>query len=79
MQAPQPRMLRIPATQDPKPFYVRDQLVKLFGCSHGELGRLMCRKMLPMPIRHEEVILWHVDEVQSAYARVAETLSRWQR
>lgn len=64
----------IPATM-----YTRENLTALFKCSHGELGRLLARKMLPLPIRHEGQILWHNDEVQNAQATVMRTLERWKQ
>jgi hypothetical protein len=57
--------------------FTRENLTVLFKCSHGELGRLLSRKMAPLPVRIDGQILWHVDEVQNASAQVLRTLERW--
>ena len=57
--------------------YTRENLTALFKCSHGELGRLLARKMAPLPVRIAGQILWHIDEVQNATASVQRTLERW--
>jgi hypothetical protein len=57
--------------------YTRENLTVLFKCSHGELGRLLSRKMAPLPVRIDGAILWHIDEVQNATATVQRTLERW--
>jgi len=57
--------------------YTRENLTVLFKCSHGELGRLLARKMAPLPIRHDGQILWFIDEVQNSMAQVQRTLERW--
>lgn len=57
--------------------YTRENLTLLFKCSHGELGRLLARKLAPLPIRYDGQILWYVDEVQQATASVMRTLERW--
>jgi hypothetical protein len=57
--------------------YTRENLTVLFKCSHGELGRLLARKMAPLPIRIDGQILWHNDEVQNAQAQITRTLERW--
>jgi hypothetical protein len=67
-----PKTLVIAATM-----YTRENLTVLFKCSHGELGRLLSRKMAPLPVRIDGQILWHVDEVQNASAQVLRTLERW--
>lgn len=59
--------------------YTRENLTVLFKCSHGELGRLLARKMAPLPVRIDGVILWHNDEVQNATAQVQRTLERWKQ
>jgi hypothetical protein len=61
----------------PPPMYTRENLTVLFKCSHGELGRLLARKMAPLPIRFDGQILWFIDEVQNAQAQVIRTLERW--
>ena len=60
-------------------FFTREQLTALYHCSHGELGRLLVRKMAPLPIRPEGVILWFVDEALNAAAQVTRTLERWRK
>ena len=57
--------------------YTRENLTVLFKCSHGELGRLLARKMAPLPVRVDGTILWYIDEVQNAQAQVMRTLERW--
>ena len=57
--------------------YTRENLTVLFKCSHGELGRLLARKMAPLPVRIDGAILWYIDEVQNAQAQVMRTLERW--
>lgn len=59
--------------------YTRENLTVLFKCSHGELGRLLARKMAPLPIRLDGQILWYIDEVQNATAQVVRTLERWKQ
>jgi len=59
--------------------YTRENLTVLFKCSHGELGRLLSRKMAPLPVRIDGQILWHIDEVQNATATVQRTLERWKQ
>jgi len=67
---------KIPAPAAPS-MYTRENLTTLFKCSHGELGRLLSRKMAPLPVRIDGQILWHIDEVQNATATVQRTLERW--
>lgn len=57
--------------------YTRENLTVLFKCSHGELGRLLARRMAPLPVRLDGVILWYADEVRDAQATVVRTLERW--
>jgi hypothetical protein len=57
--------------------YTRENLTVLFKCSHGELGRLLSRRMAPLPVRIDGQILWHRDEVNNATATVQRTLERW--
>jgi hypothetical protein len=59
--------------------YTRENLTVLFKCSHGELGRLLARKMAPLPVRIDGQILWWVDEVKNATATVQRTLERWKQ
>jgi hypothetical protein len=78
----QPQILVRPRDET-KPFgtppamYTRENLTVLFKCSHGELGRLLARKMAPLPVRIDGQILWYIDEVQNATAQVQRTLERW--
>jgi hypothetical protein len=55
----------------------REQMTKLYGCSHGELGRLLCRKQAPLPVRIEGTILFYTDEALNMHAQVSRTLDRW--
>jgi hypothetical protein len=57
--------------------FTRENLTALFKCSHGELGRLLARKMAPLPVRIDGTILWYADEVASASSTVLRTLERW--
>ena len=59
--------------------YARENLTQLYRCSHGELGRLLSRKMAPLPVRIDGQILWWIDEVQNATATVQRTLERWKK
>ncbi len=59
--------------------YTRDQLVKLYACGHGELGRLLARKLAPLPVRIEGLIVWFADEVEEAAESVRHTLARWRQ
>jgi hypothetical protein len=63
----------------PDAMYTRENLTVLFKCSHGELGRLLSRKMAPLPVRIDGQILWYIDEVQNATATVQRTLERWKQ
>jgi hypothetical protein len=63
----------------PPSMYTRENLTVLFKCSHGELGRLLARKMAPLPVRIDGQILWYIDEVQNATAQVQRTLERWKK
>ena len=65
------------ARHTPPAMYTRENLTALFKCSHGELGRLLSRKMAPLPVRIDGCILWHIDEIQNATATVQRTLERW--
>jgi hypothetical protein len=78
-----------PGTPTPRPIplplggnalmYTRENLTQLYRCGHGELGRLLARRMVPLPIRLEGQILWFVDEALAAQAQVIRTLERWRR
>ena len=67
------------ALAPPAAMYTRENLTALFQCSHGELGRMLARKMAPLPVRIDGAILWHVDEVKAAQAAVMRTLERWRQ
>lgn len=60
-------------------FFTREELTIVYHCSHGELGRLLARRMAPLPIRVEGQIIWHVDECMREQAQVMRTLERWRR
>jgi hypothetical protein len=74
--APAPRNVNLPLGGHAA-MYTRENLTVLFKCSHGELGRLLARKMAPLPVRIDGCILWYIDEVQNAQAQVMRTLERW--
>lgn len=75
---PAPRKVLLPSGAGVE-VYTREQLTILYHCSHGELGRLLVRKMAPLPIRVDGVILWFVDEALQLQAQVARTLERWRK
>lgn len=75
---PTPRKAPLPLGGDSL-MYSRENLTQLYRCSHGELGRLLSRKMAPLPIRLDGEILWYVDEALAAQAQVIRTLERWRR
>ena len=74
-----PAVAPVPLPASPPAMYTRENLTALYKCSHGELGRLLARKMAPLPVRIDGAILWHVDEVQSSQSSVMRTLERWRR
>ncbi len=73
---PAPRNVNLPLG-GAATMYTRENLTVLFKCSHGELGRLLARKMAPLPVRIDGAILWYIDEIQNAQAQVMRTLERW--
>jgi len=77
--APIPRLVHLPMTGWEARCYTREQMTILYHCSHGELGRLLCRQQAPLPIRVDGVILWHVDEALEYAAQVQRTLERWRK
>ena len=76
--APTPRKIPLPLGGDAL-MYTRENLTQLYRCSHGELGRLLARRMAPLPIRIEQQILWFVDESLNQQAQVLRTLERWRK
>ncbi len=76
--APTPRSVTLPLG-GAATMYTRENLTALFKCSHGELGRLLARRMAPLPVRIDGQILWYIDEVQNATATVQRTLARWKQ
>jgi hypothetical protein len=60
-------------------FFTREEVTRIYRCSHGELGRLLARHMAPLPIRVDGQIIWHVDECIDMHAQVLRTLARWRR
>jgi len=75
---PAPRSIALPLGGKAN-MYTREHLTLLYKCSHGELGRLLVRKMAPLPIRIDQQILWYVDEALSQQAQVERTLLRWRK
>jgi hypothetical protein len=59
--------------------YTREQLTALYACAHGELGRLLVRKLAPLPIRVDGLIGWHVDEVNASVDQVMKVLQKWRK
>jgi hypothetical protein len=76
--APAPRKIPLPLGGDAL-MYTRENLTQLYRCSHGELGRMLSRKMAPLPIRIDQQILWYVDECLNLQAQVIRTLERWRK
>ena len=75
---PNPRRVPLPLGGECL-MYTRENLTQLYRCSHGELGRLLSRKMAPLPIRIEQQILWFVDEALGMQAQVTRTVERWRK
>jgi hypothetical protein len=75
---PAPRRIALPLGGDAL-MYTRENLTQLYRASHGELGRLLARKMAPLPIRLDGQILWYVDESLAMQAQVMRTLERWRK
>jgi hypothetical protein len=75
---PAPRKIPLPLGGDAL-IYTRENLTQLYRCSHGELGRLLARRMAPLPIRIDQQICWFVDEALNAQAQVMRTLERWRK
>lgn len=75
-EPPTPCLMRLPLGGTAQVF-TREQLTQLYACSHGELGRLMVRKLAPLPIRVDDLIVWHADEVYKAGEKVAKVLEKW--
>lgn len=75
---PTPKLVALPRGGEARCF-TREQMTVLYRCSHGELGRMLSRKMIPLPIRHDGAILWHVDEALNAQAQALRTLERWRQ
>jgi hypothetical protein len=77
--APTPRTVQLQIADRAAAMYTRENLTVLYRCSHGELGRLLARRMAPLPIRVDGQILWHVDECLAAQAQVLRTVDRWKQ
>lgn len=75
---PAPRKIPLPLGGDAL-MYTRENLTQLYRVSHGELGRLLSRKMGPLPIRIDGQILWYVDEALQMQAQVLRTIERWRK
>ncbi len=72
---PKPRRVQLP-TGGSADCFTREQMTILYRCTHGELGRLLCRLQAPLPVRIDGTILWYVDEAVNAASQVARTLER---
>lgn len=77
-KTPAPRRIPLPLGGDAL-MYTRENLTQLYRCSHGEIGRMLSRRMAPLPIRIDQQILWYVDEALAAQAQVIRTLERWRK
>lgn len=76
--APAPKPIPLPLG-GPALMYTREMVTVLLRCSHGELGRMLSRKMAPLPIRVEGQILFFVDECLNMQAQCLRTLERWRK
>ena len=72
-----PRLMRLPGSDAQIPVFTREMVTIVYRCSHGELGRLLCRRQAPLPIRLDGQIIWFQDEVMDGMAQVLRTLERW--
>jgi hypothetical protein len=77
-KTPAPRRVPLPLGGEAL-MYTRENLTQLYRVSHGELGRLLARKMAPLPIRLDQQILWFCDESLAMQAQVIRTLERWRK
>ena len=75
---PTPRKVPLPLGGDAL-LYTRENMTQLYRCGHGELGRLLARKLAPLPIRIDGGIYWFVDEALNQQAQVMRTLDRWRK
>jgi len=75
---PNPRRVPLPLGGNAL-MYTRENLVYLYQCSHGELGRLLKARLAPLPIRIDGQILWYCDESLAGKAQAERTLARWRR
>lgn len=75
---PRPRNMPLPLGGQAL-MYTRENLTQLYRCGHGELGRLLARRMAPLPIRFDGQILWFVDECLRDQAQAMRTLERWRK
>lgn len=75
---PAPRVVKLPFGGEAN-MYTREQLTILYHCSHGELGRLLSRRMVALPIRVDGTILWFVDEALTHQSQAVRTLERWRK
>lgn len=75
---PDPRKIPLPCGGHAL-MYTRENLVYLYQCSHGDLGRLLRARLAPLPIRVDGQILWFVDEALSSAATVTRTVLRWRK
>lgn len=58
------------------PTITREALAQMYGCSHGDLGRLLRERLCPLPVRVEGAILWFSDEVEQTKEKVLRILAR---
>jgi len=53
----------------------RDKVIEFYSCSHGDLGRLLRDKLMPLPVRIEGEILWYLDELEASREKVSKILN----
>jgi hypothetical protein len=76
LPAVKPRVVQLPLDGSAS-LFTREQLTVLYKCSHGELGRLLVRRLVPLPIRIDGTIYWYADEIMQAQLQATKTLERW--
>lgn len=57
------------------PTLTREQVIEIYHCSHGDLGKLLREKRVPLPVRINGEIMWYRDEVEATKAKVVSILA----
>ena len=53
----------------------REQVIEIYACSHGDLGKLLREKRCPLPVRINGEIFWYKDEVENTKPKVMSILA----